>query len=146
MAFYWTVLATGSSSFMIIKGKGLVKILSSAGFAYLKLIIAIPPHSRVQTRGKCWLSSEMYVMCDWLNSIEQGPHSHGSIHNHYCQHRKRRGTINIMLTSHPLFSTIGESIKIACQFLHRLSHQSLDYMASRLLAVIKRDSERILYN
>lgn len=64
MAFYWTVLATGSSSFMIIKGKVLVKILSSAGVAYLKLIIAIPPHSQVQARGKCLLSSEMYVMCD----------------------------------------------------------------------------------
>lgn len=49
---------------MIIKGKGLVKILSIAGFAYLKLIIAIPPHSQVQARGKCLLSSEMYVMCD----------------------------------------------------------------------------------
>lgn len=49
---------------MIIKGKGLVKILSGAGFAYLKLIIAIPQHSQFQARGKCLLSSEMYVMSD----------------------------------------------------------------------------------
>ncbi len=58
MSFYWTVLATGSSSFMI-KGKGLVKILSSAGFAYLKLIIAIPPHSRVQAGG----NADFLVKC-----------------------------------------------------------------------------------
>lgn len=49
---------------MIIKGKGLVKILSSAGFTYFKLIIAIPQHSQVQAGGKCLLSSEMYVMSD----------------------------------------------------------------------------------
>jgi len=41
-----------------------------------------------------------------------------------------------MLTSHPSFGTIGESIKESCQFLHRLSHQSLDYKDSRLFAVL----------
>lgn len=117
------------------KGKVWWKYYLAQVFAYLKLIIAIPQHSQFQARGKCLLSSEMYVMSDWLNSIEQGPHSHCSIHNHYSLHRKRRGTINIMLTSHPSFSTIGESIKVSCQLLHRLSHQSLDYKDSRLFAV-----------
>lgn len=69
MAFYWTVLATGSFFFYDYQRERFGENIIQRRFClYLKLILAIPQHSRVQARRKCLLSSEMYVMSDPIHS------------------------------------------------------------------------------